>query len=103
HRMSAMVVAAVLVAGTVVLPGGPVAALIGGGYAAAAVGAWCGRQRARVEADAVAFALDGIALLAADLRAGVPAETALAHALPALRASPVADGQRVAAQVDAAG
>jgi tight adherence protein B len=67
--------------------GGPVAGLAGVAYAALGVSAALRRRRATAAAGASSRALDAIAGLAADLRAGLAPEAALAIALPALAAA----------------
>ena len=66
---------------------GPVGAAIAGAYAVLGAVTWA-RRRAECRSAAVrTAAVDAIGALAADLRAGLPAATALAEALPALRAA----------------
>jgi tight adherence protein B len=65
--------------------GGPVASLAAGAYAAAAVLLWAAARRARAERRAGLIALDLVAGIAADLRAGADPESVVAKSLPSLR------------------
>jgi tight adherence protein B len=64
---------------------GPVGSAIAGAYAVLGAVAWANRRSERRSAAARTAAVDAIGALAADLRAGLPAATALVEALPALR------------------
>jgi tight adherence protein B len=102
HRRAAAAVGAVSAAGLGFLSGGPVAASVGAGYAAAGVVALCRRWQSRADGAATVAALDAVTVLAADLRAGLAPAAALAHALPAVTASTVDDVRRVGERVTAA-
>jgi tight adherence protein B len=67
---------------------GPVAGLVAVAYAVLAVAYGLRRRRGRTERAARSRALDGLAALAADLRAGLPAEAALAAVRPAFAPVP---------------
>jgi tight adherence protein B len=76
---SAMFVAAV--AGAL---GGPVAAVVAAVYSAIATAAFLGARRRRRLGQERAAIVDAVAILAADLRAGLPAQAAMAEVLPVL-------------------
>jgi tight adherence protein B len=76
---------------------GPVAGLVAACYAVLAVAYGLRRQRGRTERAARSRALDGLTALAADLRAGLPAEAALVAVRPAFVPVPA-----VLARVDSA-
>jgi tight adherence protein B len=67
---------------------GPVAGLVAAAYAVLAVTYSLRSRRARTERGARSRALDGLVALAADLRAGLPAEAALATVRPSLVPAP---------------
>jgi tight adherence protein B len=74
--------------------GGPVAAAVAGVYTALICAAWLSRRQAsRIGRDRLAL-VDAIAMLGADLRAGLAPAAALAEAQPALHAESGVDGQR---------
>jgi tight adherence protein B len=75
------------VAGLGLLLGGPVAGAVAAAYAGTAVVLAAGRVRARAESRGRARAIDAVAALAADLRAGVPVGPALADAAEGLAPS----------------
>jgi tight adherence protein B len=77
-------VAAVVSGGAALPAGGPVAMAVGGTYAAVGMAALARSARARSAARAFDRAVDGVATLAAELRAGVPAETAVRDCAPEL-------------------
>jgi tight adherence protein B len=66
---------------------GPVAAAVACVYGAIGASAWLGLRRRRLVASRRAVVVDTIAVLAADLRAGLPAQAAVAEAMPVLRQS----------------
>lgn len=94
---------AVAAAGTGAMAGilaGPVAAVLGAVYAVVAVRAWLRIRRNRRRATEWAGALDALAGLAGDLRAGLPPERALVAATARLEPVPlVRDRVRVAVRV----
>ncbi len=94
----AAVVAAVLLG----VAGGPVAAGVGGVYAAIGTRAGLGRYRSRLDSIATSVALDAVGGLAADLRAGAAPDRVLAGALPALEPSGVPGVARLAGRVESA-
>src|SRR6266511_1694025 len=74
--------------------GGPVAAAVAGVYTALICAAWLSRRQAsRIGRDRLAL-VDAIAMLGADLRAGLAPAAALAEAQPTLHAESGVDGQR---------
>jgi tight adherence protein B len=90
-------------ASVALLAGGPVAAAVGGVYAALAVRAGLRRTARRRDATARAGSLDHLCALAADLRAGLPpAAVSVAPPLPAASAGGVnSAGRRLADLTDA--
>ena len=81
--------------------GGPVAALAGGVYAAVAVTVVASVRRSRARGRAVVAALDLVAAVAADLRAGADPAAVMASYLPAIRNSG-RHGQLLADRIGAA-
>ncbi|QSB17519.1 hypothetical protein JQS43_22900 [Natronosporangium hydrolyticum] len=94
-------VAAPALAGVLAAPlGGPVAAAVVAAYTAVAVWAVRRRTRQRQQADRRATVLDLLSSAAADLRAGLPAQTALAELAPLARpGSPAPSAAAVPASV----
>ncbi len=79
--------------------GGPVAAVAGVLYPTLAVRALLRRRAAQRASEATARALDAVAMLAADLRAGAIPDDALAAVLPVLSAAGPAPVRRLAERV----
>lgn len=77
--------AGALAAATAGILAGPVAAAVAGFYGAVLLSTVLARWRDRAARSARAVAVDAVAALAADLRAGLAPARALAEALPALR------------------
>lgn len=90
-----------LVAIAVGSSGGPVAALVAGVYAGVAVTVVASTRRARSRTRSAAAALDLVAAIAADLRAGADPAVAVVAALPAVRATGL-HGQILADRIGAA-
>ncbi|MGH3727195.1 MAG: type II secretion system F family protein [Micromonosporaceae bacterium] len=76
-------------AGLALIGYGPVAAVVAGAYAGLAVHAVFRRRAAIAERRALTGALDGVAALVADLRAGLTPGLALSAAMPLLIGAPV--------------
>lgn len=102
HRFPAFCCLVVVIAAGAWLLGGPVAAGAAGGYTFVGILALGRRWRDRASEAATIAALDAVAVLAADLRAGLAPAHALAHASPAIESSAVEEVRRIAAQVAAA-
>jgi tight adherence protein B len=98
---TAVLVAVVAAVGGYV-SGGPVAGVAGAVYATIGVRAVLRRRAARRAAEATTRALDAVAALAADLRAGAVPDEALAIASPALGVANSASIQRLAGRVGGA-
>jgi tight adherence protein B len=96
RRLSAAATAAVCAATAAAL-GGAVAAVVAATYGALGMTAFLGLRRERRVARDRAAVIDSIATLAADLRAGLAPDRAIAEALPVLRRSAgTADGNLLA-------
>ncbi|WP_345625222.1 type II secretion system F family protein [Rugosimonospora acidiphila] len=95
HPRTVAVAAGVFGAAVAVPAGGPVAGAAAAVYATLAALALLRRRRTRRVDEATARALDAVAVLAADLRAGVAPGGALSAALPAFAASDAAPVARL--------
>lgn len=96
----ATVVAATGTGAVAAILAGPVAAVLGAVYAVVGFRAWLGIRRNRLRATEWAGALDALAGLAGDLRAGLPPERALATGTARLEPVPlVRDRVRIAVRV----
>ena len=87
-RTAVLLGAVLLGAGLGGLIYGPVAGLVGAGYAGFGAHRWLGRRAADRERRAMTDALDGVSALVGDLRAGIAPQAALGAALPLLTGVP---------------